>query len=99
MPVPKSEVRLSVPERGLPELLKEPGAVPVGTGSDTLSDVMVPLETVERGGYGAGAVSDAGNGVDAESVESVPDLGLPEFVKPAPSVLVAPDVSPPAPEP
>jgi hypothetical protein len=29
-PVPKSEVRLSVPERGLSELVKEPGGVDSG---------------------------------------------------------------------
>ena len=92
-----SEVRLSVPERGRSVLLKVPGDVPVGTGSEPFSDVMMPLETVERGEYGAGAViSVAGNDVESDSV---PDLGLPELVNPAPEVLVAPPVSPAPPEP
>lgn len=75
--------------------------MPVGTGSVTFSDVMIPLETVDSGGYGAGPViegkaSVAGNDVESDSV---PDLRLPVLVKPAPRVLVAPAVSPPAPEP
>lgn len=99
--MPKSEVRLSVPERGLPVLLKEPGAVPVGIGSDTFSDVMVPLETVDSGRYGAGPVTGGRVSVAGKEVESdsVPDLRLPVFVKPAPAVLVAPDDLPPALEP
>jgi hypothetical protein len=99
--VPKSEVRLSVPERGLPELLKEPVGVPVRAGRDTFKDVMIPLETVVSDGYGAGPLSEgkasvAGNDVESDSV---PDLGLPELLKPAPAVLVTPGISPPAPEP
>lgn len=90
------ELSLSVPERGLPEKLTEPVGVPVGTGSDTFNDVMVPLETTVGGGYGAGAVSVAGNDVESDSV---PDLGLRELVKPAPPVLVAPPVPPTPPEP
>lgn len=99
--MPKLEVRLSVPERRFPVLLKEPEAVPVGIGSDTLSDVMMPLETVDSGGYGAGPViegkvSVAGNDVESDSV---PDLKSRVLEKPAPAVLVTPDVPPPAPEP
>jgi hypothetical protein len=79
--------------------VKVPGAVPVGAGSDAFSEVMTPLETVERGRYGAGAVKEgrlsvAGNDVESDSV---PDLGLCELVKPAPPVLVSPPA--PAPEP
>ena len=99
--MPKLEVRLSVPERRTPVLLKEPEAVPVGIGSDTLSDVMMPLETVDSGGYGAGPVTEGKASVAGNEVESdsVPDLRSREFVKPAPEALVAPDVIPPAPEP
>jgi hypothetical protein len=73
-------------------LVKVSGAVPVGAGSDAFSEVITPLETVERGGYGAGAVTEgrfsvAGNDVESDSV---PDLGFCELVNPAPSVLVAP---------
>jgi hypothetical protein len=86
-----------VPERGLRELVK----VPVGAGNDAFSEVMTPLETVERGVYGAGAVTDGRFSVAGNDVESdlVPDLGLCELVNSAPSVLVAPEVSPLAPEP
>ena len=70
--MPKSEVRLSVPERGLPVLEKEPGAVPVGTGRVTFVGGDVPVGTgseelyvgiealgaVESGGYGIGPVPD-----------------------------------------
>lgn len=99
--MPKSEVRLSVPERGCLELLKEPVGVPVGAGSDTFSDVMIPLETVDSGGYGAGPVTDGKASVARKEVESdsVPYLGLPVLVKPPPAVLVAPDTTPPTPEP
>jgi hypothetical protein len=63
--------------------------------------VTIPLDTVERGEYGAGAVSDGRILVARRMVESgsVPDLGLCELVKPAPAALVAPEVMPPAPEP
>jgi len=44
-PVPKPEVKPPVPE-----MLRDPGVVPVGTGSDALSDVMMPLETLDSGG-------------------------------------------------
>jgi len=93
-PVPKLEVRPSVPERRFPVSLKDPEGVPVGTGSDTLSDVMMPLETVDSGGYGAGPViegkvSVAGNDVESDSV---PDLRSDLFEKPALEVLVAPEV-------
>jgi hypothetical protein len=79
--------------------VKEPGAVPVGAGNDAFSEVRTPLETVERGGYGAGVVTEGRLSVAGKDVESdsVPDLGLCELVNPAPPVLVAP--SPPAPEP
>lgn len=101
--MPKSEVTPSVPERGFPVLLKEyePEGVPVGTGSDTFSDVMMPLETVDSGGYGAGPVIEGKASVAGSDVESdsVPDLRLPVLVKPAPRVLDAPAVSPTAPEP
>jgi len=73
----------------------------VGAGSEKFSDVIIPLETVVSGGYGAGPVSDGKASVAGNDVEtdSVPDRGLCELEKPAPPVLVAPDVSPPAPEP
>ena len=92
--MPKLEVRPSVPERRFPVLLKDPEGVPVGTGSDTLSDVMMPLETVDSGGYGAGPViegkaSVAGNDVESDSV---PDLRSDLFEKPVLEVLVAPEV-------
>jgi hypothetical protein len=82
-------------------LVKEKEPVPVGAGSDTFSDVMVPLETFDSGGYGAGPVIEgkapvAGNDVESDSV---PDRKPRVLVKPAPEVLVAPDVSPTAPEP
>ena len=84
-------------------LLKEyePEGVPVGTGSDTFSDVMMPLETVDSGGYGAGPVIEGKASVAGNDVESemVPDLRSRVLVKPAPPVLVAPDDPPPAPEP
>lgn len=99
--MPKSKVRPSVPERGFPVLVKEKEPVPVGAGSDTFSDVTIPLETVDSDGYGAGPViegkaSVAGN--DFES-DSVPDRRPRVLVKPEPVVLVAPDDPPPAPEP
>ena len=99
--MPKSEVRPSVPERGFPVLVKEKEPVPVGAGSDTFSDVMMPLETVDSGGYGAGPVIEGKASVAGKEVESdsVPDLRLPVLVKPAPEVLVTPDDPPPAPEP
>ena len=92
--MPKSDVEPSVPERRSLVLVKEKEPVPVGAGSDTFSDVMVPLETVDSGGYGAGPViegkvSVAGNDVESDSV---PDLRSDLLEKPALEVLVAPEV-------
>jgi hypothetical protein len=42
---------LSVPERGLSELLNEPGAVPVGTGMEEFTRGVTPLlGAVDSGG-------------------------------------------------